>query len=321
MEIKDIKILIVGCGSIGKRHTECLDKIGVRNLVFFDIDTNISKALAEQYNGSYADTFEDGVEQADAVYILSPTKLHIKQAIYAVERKKHVFIEKPISSSLDGIDELSKLAKANNVVVGNAFCFRFHEGVQKMKKLIDKGDIGKVISIRAMMGEHFPTVRPDYMDTYYVKYSGAFELVHDVDLAIYMADQPIQNFSGLYGSYGNMGFQSPDTVEIILQFEKCLANVHLDFFQKPRTRTLDILGEKGNLRLEFADWNKYTISRYFPDEDMWKDETFETTRNDMFVAESMNFLNAILGKEPIAVPVSEAVKSLKVVNGVYKESC
>jgi predicted dehydrogenase len=319
MEINDLKILLVGCGSIGKRHAECLNKIGVKNLFYYDTDESKSRELSLSFGGEIVPSFEEGIKKVDAVYILSPTKLHIQQAMTAVKENKHIFLEKPLSTSLSGVDELENEAKKRGLIVGNAFCFRFHEGIVKLKKAVDGGKVGKVVSIRAMMGEHFPTVRPDYMNTYYVKYSGAFELVHDLDLAIYFAQDEIKEFYGVYGSYADMGFSSPDTVEIVLKFPTCLSSVHLDFFQKPRTRTFTVLGTKGQMALDFADWNSYTLRFYDAQTNEFTSETFKSERNDMFVAESLNFLNAVLGKEEIAVPISEAKKSLSVFCGLYKE--
>ncbi len=318
MEITDLRILLVGCGSIGKRHAECLNRIGVKNVLFFDPDEKQSKSLAELYDGEAVATYEEGLEKAEVVYVLSPTKLHIEQAMAAVKNKKHVFLEKPLSTSLDGVDELEAEAKKNGVVVGNAFCFRFHEGVARLKKLVDSGKIGKTVSIRAMMGEHFPTVRPDYMSTYYVKYSGAFELVHDLDLAIYFANGEIKEFYGVYGAYADMGFSSPDTVEMVLRFDNCLASVHLDFFQKPRTRTFSVIGTEGQATLSFADWNEYTVEVYDAKTNETVKQAYKSERNDMFVAESQNFLNAVVSNEEVAVPICEAKKSLAVFCGLYK---
>jgi predicted dehydrogenase len=320
MEISDIRVLLVGCGSIGKRHAECLNEIGVKNMTFFDPDGEKSQELVNLYGGEKVNSYEEGVEKVDAVYILSPTKLHIKQARFAVEKNKHVFLEKPLSTTLEGVDELEREAKEKGVVVGNAFCFRFHEGVEKLKKIVDSGRIGKKVSIRAMMGEHFPTVRPDYMSTYYVKYSGAFELVHDLDLAVYFAGSDIAEFYGVYGSYADLGFTSPDTVEIALKFNDCLASVHLDFFQKPRTRVFRVIGTEGQAALDFASWDEYSIEVYDAKTNETRVEKFASRRNDMFVAESLNFLNSVLGKEKIAVPISEAKKSLTVFCGLYKEN-
>lgn len=320
MEIKDFSILVVGCGSIGKRHAECLWELGVRRFVFYDPDMVQSRMLAEQYQGKAVDSYEEGLkEECDAVYILSPTSLHIPQAKSAVLKGKHVFIEKPLSTSLEGVEELEQLAAERKLVVMVGFCFRFHEGICELHRRYKVGRIGKLVAIRAMMGEHFPDVRPDYLSTYYVKYSGAFELVHDLDLALYFAEEMPTEYVGYSGSYAELGFESSDCAELILKFPDKLANVHLDFFQSPRTRTFTLLGTQGQLVLDFASWDACTLRCFTRTDNTWQTEHMETRRNDMFVAESENFFKTILGQEENRIPIREAKKSLeiyqKILNG------
>ena len=166
------------------------------------------------------------------------------------------------------------------------------------------------------MGEHFPDMRPDYLSTYYVKYSGAFELVHDLDLAIYIADEEPISCSGFFGSYSGLGFESPDTVEMLVQFRNCLANVHLDFFQSPRTRTMTLLGTEGQMILAFSSWDEYELKCYSRKRGIWESICVATQRNDMFIAESLNFLGAVDGKEENLCPIGEAKKSLLVIRSV-----
>lgn len=313
MALRDYKVFVVGCGSIGKRHAECLHDIGIQNFVFFDPEITRSTELAEIYGGITVNSYEEGLAyDVDCVYLLTPTQLHISQAKSAIQLGKHVFIEKPLSNSLDGVDELAKLAEEKNVVAEVGFCFRFHDGVRELKRLLEQGIVGKTVSIRAMMGEHFPDMRPDYLSTYYVKYSGAFELVHDLDLAIYLADTEPTEFNGLFGSYSELGFESPDTVEMILKFPHCLANVHLDFFQSPRTRTLTVLGTQGQMVLTFSTWDEYELKIFTRESNKWVTTAAKTQRNDMFRAESLNFFGTIEGTEKNLCPISEAKKSLAV---------
>ena len=136
MAIKEKKIFIAGCGSIGKRHTECLHDIGVECFVFFDPEYEKAAELSGIYNGEIALSYEEGLKSdADCVYILSPTRLHIEQARKALEHGKHVFIEKPISDSIDGIDEVLALASKRGLVVEVGFCFRFHDGIRELKSV------------------------------------------------------------------------------------------------------------------------------------------------------------------------------------------
>ncbi len=318
MEIGAIGVFIVGCGSIGKRHAECLFELGVRKFWFFDTEITQSQLLANKFNGQVVLSYENGLESdCDCVYILSPTSLHIEQATAAVNLSKHVFLEKPLSTSMVGVDELEQLAEKKGVTVFVGFCFRFHEGIKRAKEIIASKRLGKIVSIKAMMGEHFPTVRPDYLSTYYVKYSGAFELVHDLDLAIYFADQELLEYNGFCGSYADLGFESPDTVEMILRFRDCLAGVHLDFFQTPRTRELTILCTGGQLKVEFSTWDTTTVSVYEVNGDKQYNEIIPTERNNMFRSESMAFFNAAIAGEKNPIPISEARKSLEVVCGIY----
>lgn len=305
------KVLLVGCGLIGKRHAECLRDIGVENFVFFDPDPQRSEELAQLYGGSTVSSYEEGLRtDADCVYILSPTELHIPQATMAVRAGKHVFLEKPLSNKLEGVYELAELASRKGLVVEVGFCFRFHEGVQELKRQLELGTIGKMVSIRAMMGERFPDIRPDYLPAEDVKYSGAFELVHDLDLAIYLAGEEPLACHGCFGSFSNLGFESPDTVEMLVSFPDCIANVHLDFFQSPRTRTLTVLGGEGQMILTFSTWDQYELRIFTRERGQWQTITANTQRNDMFRAESLNFFAAVDGREENLCPIHEAVKSL-----------
>ena len=198
MAVKDHRVLVAGCGSIGKRHAACLYDIGIRQFVFFDPDPERSRELAAKYGGTTVAEYEEGLEtDTDSVYLLSPTRLHIPQAVAAVEHGKHVFTEKPLSDSPEGAAELERLAAERGRTVAVGFCFRFHDGVRRLIKTVRSGEIGRTVSVRAMMGEHFPDVRPDYLSTYYVKYSGAFELVHDLDLAMYIAGAEPEEYHGI----------------------------------------------------------------------------------------------------------------------------
>ena len=91
------------------------------------------------------------------------------------------------------------LAKEKGKVVSVALCNRYHKGIRRVKELVDAGVLGKIINIRATMCEFFPHSRPDYLNTYYVRYSGCFELIHAVDYAIWVAGGAPTEIYGIYG--------------------------------------------------------------------------------------------------------------------------
>ena len=313
---QDLSVLIVGCGSIGIRHIEVLYSLEVKNISIFDNDNEKINILLKKFPKLKAyKSFEEGlIEKPDTVFILTPTKMHIAMIIKALKAGCHVFTEKPLSDSMDRSDELLRVMDQTRKKVMVGHCFRYHKGLLKVKKLIGAEHIGRLVSIRALMGEHLPLIRPDYKNMYLAKYSGAFELMHDIDLAIWYADKPIKKVKALYGTYSDIGVTSPDTVEILIDFEnKCMANIHLDFFQIPRRRHIELMGTNGVIIVEFGSWDEYTVSVYRKEIGKWEITKGVTKRNDMFMDEDKEFLVAVAEDKPMLCDVPEALKVVQVI--------
>jgi predicted dehydrogenase len=319
--LKNLKVLVAGCGSIGRRHVRVLTSLGVNNIMAFDTNQKqFDLMINESPDVRQVSTFEDGLEKADAAFILTPTRLHIPMAIQAVKAGCHVFIEKPLSVNMDGVIELEELASKTGKKIMVGLCFRYHEGIQKAKKMLDIGRIGRLVSIRALVGENFPEIHPEYKSLYYAKYSGAFELMHDLDLAIWFAGQPVKNVYSVFGSYSDIGIEAPDIVEFLMNFaDRCIATVHLDFFQFPRRRQLELIGTNGVIIIEFASWDEYTLSVYNTEKRIWESETNKTVRDDMFRAEDSEFLEFAIQDRPIICDIQEGCKSLQVIEAAQKK--
>jgi predicted dehydrogenase len=312
----ELSVLIVGCGSIGKRHARVLASLGVSNVRACDPMSEQRQAFsAESPSVRMYESYDAGLrDRPDVVLICTPPALHIPMARQAIEAGCHVLTEKPLSDTLDGIDELERLAAARGKKVMVALCFRYHDGLLRAKEYLDAGHIGRLVSIRALMGEHLPDVRPDYREMYLAKHNGAFELMHDLDLAMWYAGQPVRRLHCVHGTYSDIGIESPDVVEFLLEFEdRCTASVHLDFFQRPRRRQMELIGTKGVITVEFARWDRCTVALYEAVRGEWSAEELMTDRDDMFRAEDREFLEAVAGDRPIRCTVAEGRKSVEAV--------
>ncbi|WP_319560125.1 Gfo/Idh/MocA family oxidoreductase [Marispirochaeta sp.] len=320
-EYQNIKILLIGCGSIGKRHIRVLLELGVTQIAACDPS---SKQREEaQMIFSQIRLYED-YKQAllewnpHAVFILTPTAMHVEMALVALYHNCHVFIEKPLSNTSQGVNKLRSMAEEKGLTVMVGFCFRYHEALVQAKKMVTDDNIGRLVNIRALMGEHFPTVQPNYLSMYYARYSGAFELIHDLDLAIWFAAQKVEEVYSVYGSYSDIGISAPDSIELLLKFkDRLAASVHLDFYQIPRRRQLELIGTNGVITVEFADWDNATLSYFTQENNRWEIQKFSTQRNDMFRDEDAEFLDAIQNRDEVSCTVEEAMKSLHVVENVY----
>ncbi|MBI5034757.1 MAG: Gfo/Idh/MocA family oxidoreductase [Chloroflexi bacterium] len=314
--LEGLSVLIVGCGSIGKRHARVLTQLGVSDLRACDPIAEQREALkAQGANVKVYESIEAGLrDKPDAVFICTPPWMHVPQAMQAISAGAHVFSEKPLSDSLDGVAELEALARDENKKVMVGLCFRYHAGLVKAKRFVDEGRVGRVVSVRALMGEHLPDVRPDYRTLFSAQKTGAFDLMHDIDLAIWFAKQAVKRTHSVFGTFSDIGITAPDVVELLMEFEdRCVATVHLDFFQRPRRRQIEIIGTQGVVMVEFAKWEGCTVSLFESAKGEWVSEEMITERDDMFRAEDREFLQAIGEDKPIACPLAEARKSLEVV--------
>jgi len=318
----DLKLLLIGGGSIGTRHTEVLLGLGAKKLTLCDPSIQQREKLKQLFPQiTVAEDYRLELQKGDydAAFIFTPTGMHLPVAMDALNAGCHVFIEKPLANSSEGVDALRALAEKKGLRVMVGFCFRYHEVLLRARKLLQQGTIDRLINVRALMGEPFAEIQPNYLNMYYSKYSGAFELVHDLDLALWYADQPVEEVSAVYGSFSDMGMKSPDAIELLLRFrDRMAATVHLDFYQHPRRRQIELMGVKGTILVEFASWDEATLSYYTTDTRSWKTEKYPTRRNDMFRDEDAEFLDAVLGKTEITCTVEEALRSLQVIEQVYR---
>lgn len=311
-----LSVLIAGCGSIGKRHAGVLHELGIRDIRACDPSPEARNSLSKivpsvKLYESYRAALDDA---PDAVVICTPLHLHIPMAVEAAERGIHILCEKPISDTTEGTAELQDLADRRGVKVMVAHCFRYHRGITSAMDCLRQNRIGRLISIRSIIGEYLPDIRADYRTLHPAGSLGAFDLMHDLDLALWAAGSPIRKTCCFYGSYSDIGLDAPDLVEFLIEFEnRTVASVHLDFFHQPRKRQFDMICTGGSISVEFARWDRCTVTLYDGAAGALHTEEFETDRNDMFRAEDEDFLRAVAEDRPIHCSIAQACMTVSVI--------
>lgn len=318
---ENLKILVVGIGSIGRRHSDVLySLLGCKNITLWDPVLENAKAHAVKYEGMRTvKTYEEGLaENPDAVFICSPPALHMEQAEAALRAGAHVMIEKPLAQNMESLKPIMALAKEKGKVVSVALCNRYHKGIRRVKELVDAGVLGKIINIRATMCEFFPHSRPDYLNTYYVRYSGCFELIHAVDYAIWVAGGAPTEIYGIYGSDADIGFSSPDNAEILLRTDKGVTcSVNLGFYRFPAQSELFVYGTEGTAELRYTHTG-YSLRLYTRTAGEWTEEKVDgLERNMMFSAEDGEFLDSIVSGKYSGCSLEDAARAVEVYEKVY----
>ena len=122
-----LKIGVLGAGHLGKIHIKCIKEIKDYEFIgFFDPDNEISEAVEKEFAIKKFNSVEYLIEAVDAVDIVTPTVSHYQCASVALRKSKHVFIEKPLTTSLNEAKSLIDLAKEANVKVQVGHVERFN---------------------------------------------------------------------------------------------------------------------------------------------------------------------------------------------------
>lgn len=155
-----VGIAIIGCGSITRlRHApECRNNDNIRLCGFYDLNQERCKKFAEEYGAkayvSYEEVLND--ETVDGVIICTANKYHCEMSVKAFEHGKHVMCEKPIAVTLEEAQEMIDASNKAGKFLMVAHNQRFDAVNQKLKEIIDSGELGKIISFRTVFGHGGP---------------------------------------------------------------------------------------------------------------------------------------------------------------------
>ena len=288
---------IIGCGSIGQRHITNLLSLG-QHVTAYDSNHTLAKNISKKFKIEQTDSIIPS--NVDCVCVCTPPSSHIDLAKKAVEKKSHVFIEKPLSDSKNDIKKISRLTNKTKSKIFVGYSFRFETGLQKVRKLLSEKKIGKVISFDAYEGWYLPLWRPwqDHTKSYTgsKKLGGGIILdgSHELNYLLWMGGDVKQVF-GYYSSIPSLKVKTEGIAEILLKFKsKAIGRIHLDFVNPKYNRHCEILGENGSIRWNF-ETKKIEIQK--AGQSKFKTIRYGTDNNQMYVDEMKYVLSCISGKK------------------------
>lgn len=312
-----MRFLICGMGSIGRRHLRNLVRLGYKDIVLFR--TNQSSLPDDELAGFPVESDLGRAlksRKPDGVLVTNPTALHLQVAVPAARAGAHLLIEKPVSHSMEGINDLSEAVAKAGVRVLIGYQFRFHPGLIQAKEILTNGQIGDPISARAHWGEYLPDWHP--WEDYRRSYSASLQLGGGVILTL---SHPLDYLRWLLGEAEVIHASSPrarplglpveEAADILLRHSSgAQSNVHLDYHQRPPRHDLEIIGSKGSMRWSNEDGALHVWSvEPETSEDYLLPNGFG--RNDMFVDEFKHFSRVVRGEESEICDLEDGIRTLE----------
>jgi predicted dehydrogenase len=318
-------ILIVGTGSVGKRHArnlsdlgctvscvdprrDRLDEIAGEGVKLKSVFTSLAQAFAAE------DIF-------DGVVVGSPPKFHVDQSIAALERGKPVLLEKPVSPDLSSGLKLQSAVHDTKVPLLLGYTWRWWRPLLRVKDLVSQQAVGQLHHVKFIMAAHLADWHPweRYQDFFMASEAlGGGALLdesHWLDLMLWFFDVPEKLFAKIE-KISDLEIETDDNVDILVYYPNDMrVSLHLDLYARPHEKTIQFVGEDGTLIWEP---NRIKIGKEMVPN--WEIEEFAYDRNDMFVEVAKEFLNILSGGSAKTCTIEDGVQVLNLIEAARTSS-
>jgi predicted dehydrogenase len=308
------RFLILGCGSIGRRHAANLRRLAVDEILVHDPDRGRMQALARDWGVTPCAHREEAYARVPAAALVcAPSSLHVALAREAMLHGCHVFVEKPIAHSLDGVDELIGLARDRERVLMVGYNLRFNACARRVECWLRSGRIGHVASARLHVGSYLPWRHPweDYRQGYGARreLGGGviLDAVHEIDYALWFFGTPDRVYC-VSGKFSSLEIDTEDVAELLLSYpDRKAVSIHLDYLQRPHQRWCELIGDEGVIRCDLVGRSVHLFDASRREWLVFEDES---APNDEYVREMERFVECVEGRSQAVVDGPAARRSL-----------
>ena len=327
-----IKILFIGLGGIGQRHLRNVyAKFGsratmlayrVRNLEQtispnLTIDENID--FIEKYSVKVFTDLDHALAQSpDAAFICNPTSHHVYSCLAVARAGCDFFVEKPLSHSMESVEELLSICQSKNLVSLVGYQLRFHPCYQLLKRLVSQGAIGNLLSAHAEVGEYLPDWHKyeDYRQMYASKkdLGGGVVLsqIHEIDYLYDLFGMP-SKVVALGGHLSNLEIDVEDVADVLLEMtfkgKSLPVSLHMDYIQRPPSRNCKVIGELGEITMDLSGL-KVIVEK--PGKEKEIHDFGGLQRNELFINEIDHFFECVANRQQPVITLRDGFNSLRI---------
>jgi len=296
------KFLIVGLGTAGKRHLEIVKQ------TFPDAQIKVLRHKQSKEPSSLTSATLYSVDEAinfrpDVAIISNPANMHLEISQTLAELGTHILVEKPLSNSLHGVQDLLETCKKQNVKIAVAYNLRFLNSLNIFKEIIESGEIGRILSVRCEAGFHLPKWRTeiDYKKTVSASKDlggGALlELSHEIDYLIWIFGS-FSWVSATSAQLSDLDINVEDIVSIIFGINskeekstEIIGSLNLDLFRQDKSRLCLAIGSAGSIKW---DGIRGTVEILRENDEDWKLlHKDNSTIEDTYSTQWQSFLDCI----------------------------
>lgn len=221
------RVGIVGCGNIFPMHAISINSLVTAEVVAVcDIKEKRAKAKAEEFNCKYYFDYKEMIdtENLDVIHICLPHYLHAPAAIYAASKGVNILTEKPMSIKQEDAEAMIRTASENNVILGVIFQNRYNPGSQLIKRSLESGELGKIISGKLSVtwnrsDEYYS--KSDWKGTWDMEGGGVIidQAIHTMDLMRWFINSDIEYVDASISNRAHDIIEVEDSAEGVIKYK------------------------------------------------------------------------------------------------------
>ena len=332
---------VLGAGGIADRRT-LPGMVLARNaelIAVMEIDAENAERLRAKYGAKRAYTSDQELlkdPEVDAVYIASPVVLHARQAKLAADNGKHILLEKPLAMTADEAEEIVNYCEARGIMIAAGFMMRFGAYVQEMKKAVQAGKIGQVVSCDALFSCWYPDMPGAWRQ--YRENSGGGSLmdmgVHCIDLIQYITGSRVKQVAAMHDTM-TFQYEVEDSSTVLMRLENgaiCTVQSNFNIPDEAAKWQLNFFGTKGRLLGDnvIGQVDGGSVDAMFMEENSGynarqdgktvKKAQIDAELGNTYTREIESFGDSVLKGLPLEVPASDAVCVQRIVEAAYKSN-
>jgi len=320
-----MRILIAGLGAVGQRHARNLRALrgdtvellayrqrGLKHVVTPELQRDDSRDVESELGVRTFGDLDDALAlRPDAVFVCNTTNRHMEVAQRAAEAGCHLFIEKPLALSLEGVEQLRTTVLRNGLTAMIGCQWRFHPCARRLFQLIDVGLFGQIRAAEIEYAEYLPDWHPyeDYRVTWPARaeMGGGVVLahIHDYDLAHWLFGAA-RRVRATGGKFSDLELKVEDTVDATLESRLATVRVRQTFASRDIKRRITVTGQR---HIATVDLVTGTFRTEPPLASPMDRPDYD--RNQMFLAEASHFLAAVEGREKSLIPLDDGIAVLR----------
>jgi predicted dehydrogenase len=318
-----IKIGLLGVGHLGKFHLNCIKMIPEFELIgFFDSNAKVAEKIASEHQIPFFASADELILKADAVDIVTPTTTHFALAKKAIEAKKHIFVEKPVTETVAEAEFLLEKSRELGLKIQVGHVERFNPALLALKDI--------PLNPLFIEAHRLSIFNPRGTDV-----SVVLDLmIHDLDIILSLVKSKIKS---IHASGVAIVSKTPDIVNARIEFENgCVANLTASRISMKNMRKVRIFQRDAYFSLDFMEKNAQAI-RLFDAEDSNAPEDFlmeietatgtkrihasmpEAQANNAIQMELSAFAQSILTDAPPKVDIADGYEALKVAHQIDED--